>query len=97
MLLSSYLIIRTFTPVDKVVLTVDGQGNVFLANAAMRAIEVLNSDGARLGLISLPDTPLACAVGGAEGKTLHVVSRHALYKVQLENGLGRVGAERKEK
>ncbi len=69
-------------------LAVDGRGHVYVANRTARAIQVFNSEGARLGRIALPDAPLACAFAGAEGKTLFVTTRHTLYKVQLENGPG---------
>ncbi len=76
-------------------LAVDRHGNLFVANPAMRAIQVLNSEGARLGLISLPDAPRSCAVGGPQGKSLYVTTHHALFKIELETaGAGLAARER---
>ncbi len=65
-------------------LAVDRRGNLYVANPALHAVQVLNSEGVKLGLIALPDPPLACAIGGPEGKTLFVATHHALFKVQLD-------------
>jgi gluconolactonase len=65
-------------------LTVDGRGNLYLANPAVHALQVVNPGGARLGLISLPEPPLDCTAAGPERRTLHVTSAHSLFTVRLD-------------
>jgi hypothetical protein len=63
-------------------LAVDGDGNVYVARPAQRAVQVVSAAGVAPGRILLPEPPTGCACGGAGARTLYVTSRTALYAVQ---------------
>jgi sugar lactone lactonase YvrE len=65
-------------------LAVDGRGNLFVTNPSLQAVQVFNSQGARLGQAPLPEAPLACALGGEGGRTLFVTTRGSVFAVHLE-------------
>jgi sugar lactone lactonase YvrE len=67
---------------------VDARGNVYLANPGRRSVQVVSSEGARLGVVSLPEAPLYVAVGGPDGKRLFVASTESVYAVELTVGPG---------
>ena len=50
-----------------------------------KAVQVLNSDGAKMALISLPDVPMHCCIGGEDGKTLFVTTARSVYSVQVDS------------
>jgi len=74
-------------------LAVDDQGNLFLAHPARKAIQVVNAEGAHLGLVALPDRPVDCAVGGVGSKTLFVVTPTAVHSMKLEAGLNGIASK----
>ena len=55
---------------------VDGRGRVYVANGQ---IFVYNADGSAAGRIDVPDRPLQILFGGADKRTLFVLTHHALY------------------
>ncbi|RZF64048.1 gluconolaconase [Sphingomonas populi] len=61
--------------------TTDAQGRVYVANGQ---VFVYAPDGKAIGRIDLPERPLQLLVGGAQGKTLFVLTHHALYGVALD-------------
>jgi sugar lactone lactonase YvrE len=73
---------------------VDPRGNVFLAHPARRAVQVVNPEGARLGLVSLPEAPLHVTLGGDGGRQLFVSSAEGVYAAELTVGAGLAAPER---
>jgi hypothetical protein len=55
---------------------VDGAGNVYVANGQ---VFVYAPDGKEIGRIDVPERPLQLVFGGADGKTLFVLTHHSLY------------------
>ena len=55
-------------------------GNVFVANGQ---VFVYAPDGAPLGRIDVPDRPLQLIFGGADHRTLFILTHHALYAVTV--------------
>ncbi|WP_420144260.1 glycosyl hydrolase family 28-related protein [Sphingobium sp.] len=55
---------------------VDPQGRVYVANGQ---IFVYAPDGRETGRIDVPDRPLQILFGGADGRTLFILTHHALY------------------
>ncbi len=55
---------------------VDGQGRVFVANGQ---VFVYAPDGRETGRIDVPERPLQILFGGADGRTLFILTHHALY------------------
>ncbi|MBO9499533.1 MAG: SMP-30/gluconolactonase/LRE family protein [Novosphingobium sp.] len=55
---------------------VDGQGRVYVANGQ---VFVYGKDGKPLGRIDVPERPLQLIVGGKGGRTLFILTHHALY------------------
>ncbi len=64
---------------------VDQAGNLYVAAypAGQGAIVVLTSAAKALGSIPLGQQPTNCGFGGADGKTLYVTARTALYRVAV--------------
>ncbi|MCK6548163.1 SMP-30/gluconolactonase/LRE family protein [Myxococcota bacterium] len=62
-------------------LAIDEEGNVYAATSA--GIEVFAPDGARWGVITVPQQPANCGFGGANGRTLYVTARTALFAIDL--------------
>ncbi len=55
---------------------VDGQGRVYIANGQ---IFVYGPDGKETGRIDVPERPLQILFGGADKRTLFILTHHALY------------------
>jgi hypothetical protein len=62
----------------------DDQGKVYLANGQ---IFVYAADGRQLGIIDVPERPLQLLIGGADRRTLFILTHHTLYSADL----GRIG------
>jgi sugar lactone lactonase YvrE len=77
-------------------MVVDERGNLFVLNPAVNGVQVMNPEGARLRLISLPEMPVACAIGGTDGgpRTVYVLTRTALYRLDPEEAKAPVRAVR---
>ncbi|WP_435368620.1 glycosyl hydrolase family 28-related protein [Sphingomonas faeni] len=58
----------------------DAAGNVYVANGQ---VFVYRPDGTLLRRIDVPDRPLQLVVGGADGRTLFILTHHALYATAL--------------
>lgn len=58
----------------------DAQGRVFVANGQVFAYA---PDGSPLGRIDVPERPLQLLVGGEGGRTLFILTHHALYAAAL--------------
>jgi hypothetical protein len=54
-------------------------GNVYLANGQ---VFVYDPSGKEVGRIDVPDRPLQLLFGGADGRTLFILTHHALYAVR---------------
>ncbi len=62
---------------------VDRQGRVFIANGQ---VFVHAPDGTPIGQIDVPDRPLQLILGGPDGRTLFILTHHALYAARLAPG-----------
>jgi sugar lactone lactonase YvrE len=60
--------------------TTDARGRVYVANGQ---VFVYGADGAELGRIDVPERPLQVVFGGADKKSLFVLTHHSLYRVRL--------------
>ena len=58
---------------------VAANGNVYLANGQ---VLVHAPDGKEIGRIDVPERPLQILFGGADGRTLFILTHHALYAVR---------------
>ena len=58
----------------------DASGRVYLANGQ---IFVYADNGSQAGVIDVPDRPLQLLVGGADRRTLFILTHHSLYAVNL--------------
>lgn len=76
----------------------DTAGNIWAT--ASDGVRVIAPDGALLQTIEFPQNPANCAFGGADGKTLYVTARRAVYKVATTvagiHAAGRIGAKAEE-
>jgi hypothetical protein len=71
--------LRPFAPRGGESVAVDGQGRVFVANGQVFAY---GSDGREIGRIDVPERPLQLLFGGADRRTLFILTRHALYSAR---------------
>lgn len=55
---------------------VDRNGNVYVANGQ---VFVYGADGKEIGRIDVPERPLQLVFGGADGRTLFILTHHSLY------------------
>lgn len=60
------------------------RGNLIATNAAKKALEVFNAQGARRAVVTLPEAPHACAAGGSERRAVYAPTRGALDAVRME-------------
>ena len=58
----------------------DAKGNVYVANGQ---IYVYDAAGKQIGLIEVPERPLDLVFGGADGRTLFILTHHALFSVRV--------------
>ncbi|QAY75923.1 glycosyl hydrolase family 28-related protein [Sphingosinicella sp. BN140058] len=58
----------------------DAAGNVYVANGQ---VFVYAPDGSLIRRIDTPERPLQLVVGGTDGRTLFILSHHALYAIAL--------------
>ena len=65
-------------------LTVDTEGNLYVAVPSIQSIQVVSPQGKTLGLIRLPEKPANCAFGGSDMKTLYVTARQYVYALPME-------------
>jgi hypothetical protein len=63
----------------------DATGRVYVANGQ---IFVYSPNGKEVGRIDVPDRPLQLVIGGANRKTLFILTHHALYSVDLAEAGG---------
>lgn len=64
-------------------LAVDAAGNLFVATAA--GVEAYAPDGRRWGVLAVPQQPSNVGFGGADGRTLFITARTAVYQLTLAN------------
>ena len=57
----------------------DAQGRVYVANGQ---VFVYAPDGKEIGRIDVPERPLQLVFGGKDGRTLYILTHHALYATQ---------------
>jgi L-ascorbate metabolism protein UlaG (beta-lactamase superfamily) len=71
---------RLFAPEGSDGMTIDGEGNVYLAT---RVIAVYNKNGLKIDSIEVPEQPANLTFGGAENQTLFITARTSLYAVRM--------------
>jgi sugar lactone lactonase YvrE len=59
---------------------VDAAGNVYVAAGQ---VFVYGADGKQTGRIDVPDRPLQLIIGGADKRTLFILTHHALYSTRI--------------
>lgn len=62
-------------------LAIDAAGNIFVATTT--GVEVFAPDGARWGVIAVPQQPANCAFGDPDHQTLYITARTGVYRVRL--------------
>jgi sugar lactone lactonase YvrE len=65
---------------------VDGRGNVYIANGH---IFVYQQSGKQIAEIDTPDRPTNIVFGGADGRSLFVLTHRALYSIRIKDTSGR--------
>jgi sugar lactone lactonase YvrE len=70
----------------------DAEGAIWFANAAGKEVVRVREGGEILEVIETPDGSYACALGGADGRTLFVATSPALPMDGQQPGGGRIWA-----
>jgi gluconolactonase len=60
-------------------MAIDKMGNIYVATYL--GVQIFNAKGAYLGMINLPSFPVSVCFGGADMKTLYIVSLTKVYKI----------------
>ena len=68
--------LRVFAPRGGESVIAGPDGRVFVANGE---VYVYAADGRELGRITVPDRPLQLLFGGEDGRTLVILTHHAVY------------------
>ncbi len=63
-------------------LTVDASGRIYVAGPG--GVFVFATNGGRLGVISTPEAPSACAFGDGDGRGLYITARTRVYKMRMK-------------
>jgi gluconolactonase len=74
-------------------LAVDTQGNLYLTQPSLKAIQVVSPEGKTLGLIRVPESPSNCDFGGPALRTLYITARTSLYTAPMEAQGHRFGGD----
>ncbi len=61
--------------------TVDHAGNVYVANGQ---VFIYGADGRQKGRIDVPERPLQLVFGGADKRTLFILTHHSLYSTRID-------------
>jgi gluconolactonase len=64
-------------------MTVDRKGNVYVTQPDLKAIDVFDSSGQKLGRLNFPGKPANCCFGGKDGKTLFATARKIVYAMPM--------------
>jgi gluconolactonase len=65
-------------------MTVDCQGNLYIAEHAARRVRVFSPQGKELATIRVDANVTNAAFGGADGKTLYITGAYALWQLRLD-------------
>lgn len=60
---------------------VDAEGNLYIC--AMKAVEIFDASGKKLGEIAVPERPANLAFGDADRRTLYICARMSLYRTRV--------------
>lgn len=74
---------RLFAAVGVDGMTVDREGNVYLANLGAGSVDVYSSDGELLESIAIPERPTNVTFGGADRRTLFITAGTSLYSLRM--------------
>ncbi|MDE2764862.1 MAG: SMP-30/gluconolactonase/LRE family protein [Chloroflexota bacterium] len=62
-------------------MALDAEGRLFVA--AQQGVQVLDPDGALLGVLEFPEQPANCCFGGENLTTLFVTAQHSVYALEM--------------
>jgi gluconolactonase len=71
---------KLIAPVGSDGMTLDEQGNLYLAR---NAVHVYGADGSKLAEITVPEAPSNVCFGGADRRTLFITARKGLYAIRM--------------
>ena len=72
---------KLIVPVGSDGITLDEQGNLYLAR---NAVHVYSPDGKKLAEIDVPESPSNVCFGGEDGRTLFITARKGLYAIRMK-------------
>jgi gluconolactonase len=74
---------KLFVPIGADGIELDELGNLYLTDLSGKGVNIVNSEGKKIGYISVPNSTSNLCFGGKDGKTLFVTARDSFYSIQM--------------
>lgn len=74
---------KLFVPVGADGIELDELGNLYLTDLSGKGVNIVNSEGKKIGYISVPNSTSNICFGGKDGKTLFITARDSFYSIQM--------------
>jgi gluconolactonase len=74
---------KLFIPIGADGIELDELGNLYLTDLSGKGVIIVNSDGKKIGYISVPNSTSNICFGGKNGKTLFITARDSFYSIEM--------------
>jgi gluconolactonase len=74
---------KLFVPIGADGIELDEQGNLYLTDLSGKGVNIVNSEGKKIGYITVPNSTSNICFGGKDGKTLFITARDSFYSIQM--------------
>jgi gluconolactonase len=74
---------KLFVPVGADGIELDEQGNLYLTDLSGKGVNIVNSEGKKIGYISVPSSTSNICFGGKDSKTLFITARDSFYSIKM--------------
>ena len=74
---------KLFVPIGADGIELDEQGNLYLTDLSGKGVNIVDSEGKKIGYISVPNSTSNICFGGKDGKTLFITARDSLFSIQM--------------
>jgi gluconolactonase len=74
---------KLFVPIGADGMELDEMGNLYLTDLSGKGINIVNSEGKKIGYINVPNSTSNICFGGKDGKTLFITARDSFYSIQM--------------
>jgi len=74
---------KLFVPIGADGIELDELGNLYLTDLSGKGVNIVSSQGKKIGYISVPNMTSNICFGGKDGKTLFITARDSFYSIQM--------------